>query len=118
MQKTIIKKFNFLEKQGFKRKVYFRNGDSEIYYTKNKLTIEIHYYLSTMMQYCLEVIVNYNGERANIFNCDFFDEVEISLLQNQIDSIEEPNSYQKKLDVFVGFVEKHINDLYEYPSFY
>lgn len=106
MQKTIIKKFNFLEKQGFKRKVYFRNGDSEIYYTKDKLIIEVHYYLSTMMQHCLEVIIDYNGERANIFNCNFFDEVEISLLQNQIDSIEAPDSFQKKLDIFVDFMEK------------
>ena len=106
MEKAIIKKFKFLEKQGFKRKVYFRNGDSEIYYTKNKLTIEVHYYLSTLMQYCIEVIVDYNGKRANIFDCDFFDEAEISFLKNRIDSMGELDSLPQKMDAYVDFIEK------------
>ena len=106
MKKNIIKKFIFLEKDGFKRMVYFRNGDSEIYYTKKQLTIEFHYYLSTMMQYCLEVIVDYGGKRANIFNCDFLGEAEIGLLKSQIDSTEKNDSFEKKLDVYANFIRK------------
>ena len=109
MNRVIIKKFKILEKQGFKRKVYFQNGDLQIYYTKEKLTIEVHYYLSTIMQYCLEVIVDYNGKRANIFNCEFFDQAEISLLKSQIHSIGESDSLKKKLDVYIEFIKKTLN---------
>ena len=106
MKRTIIKKFKILEKQGFKKKVYYGNGDSEIYYTKNQLTIEVHHYLATTMQYCLEVIVEYNEERSNIFNCAYFDEVEISMLKSQIDSLSGPDSLQKAMDVYASFIEK------------
>lgn len=108
MQKAIIKKFNFLKKQGFKRKVYFRNGDSEIYYTKNELTIEVCYCLSTSMQYCLEVIVDYNRKRKNIFNCDFFDKAELKILKSQIESLEEPLLLEKTLNIYADFIENHI----------
>lgn len=108
MQKAIIKKFKFLKKQGFKSKVYFRNGDSEIYYTKNKLKIEVHYYLSTLTQYCLDVIVDYNGNRKNIFNCDFFDKAELNTLKSQIESLEEPLLLEKTLDVYADFIENNI----------
>ena len=94
--------------QGFKRKVYFRNGDSEIYYSKNKLTIEVHYYLSTLMQYCLEIILDCNGKRKNIFNCDFFDKAELEILKSQIESLEEPLLLKKTLDVYANFIENHI----------
>ena len=108
MQKAIIKKFNFLKMQGFNNKIYFRNGDSEIYYTKNKLTIEVHYCLSTLMQYCLEIIVDYNGKRENIFNCDFFDKAELNILKSQIESLEEPLLLEKTLDVYADFIKNNI----------
>ena len=112
MQRAIINQFKTLERQGFKRKVDFRNGDSEIFYTKNNLTIEVHYYLSTGRRYCLEVIIDRNGKRANIFDCSSFDRAEISLLRAEIDSIDSAEPLQKQLGLYVEFLEKHANELW------
>ena len=114
MNIAITQKFKILEKNGFKKKVHIRNGDTEIYYTKNNFTVEIHYYLSTTMQYCLEVILDNNSKRANIFNCDFFNKAEINLLRSKIDSIEKKDSLQQELNVYVEFIEKHIGDLCDF----
>ena len=111
MNRSIIKKLKFLERQGFKRKVCSRNGDSEIYYTKSNSTIEVHYYQSTLMRYCLEVIIDCNGKRENIFHCTSFNQAEISCLEKEFYSINPPDPLQKQLDLYAEFLKKHAIEL-------
>ena len=110
MQRKIKQRFKFLQKKGFRRKVYFKNGDSQIIYTKNKLSIEINYYLSISFKYILMINIDNNGKWANILECDYFDIVDLDSLKSEIFSIdiEEPLYVEKALTLYADFIEKHI----------
>lgn len=110
MERKIKKRFRFLRKKGFKRKVYFKNGDSQIIYTKNKLSIEINYLLSISFKYILIINIDNNGKWANILECDYFNKEDLELLKSEISSIdiEEPFYVEKALTIYADFIEKHI----------
>lgn len=99
--KIIKKNFDFLRKYGFKRKLFSKNTDYEVVYSKEDSIIEVSCGLNISNNNNLDIdamiknsfyevwiIIQKNNKRSNIFSCDLFDELSRKKLKFEIDKIE------------------------------
>ena len=120
--RLIKKYFDFLKRDGFRRKVIARNGDVEIAYSNNSITIEICCELGIQYVpisnssniadilnnsgYFVIVVIKYGYQGGNILYCDLFDKQIRIKLKSDIDSA--GNDIELILRIYSQFVKDNI----------
>lgn len=130
IKRYVLNKFKIFENIGYKKSVYTRNCDVEIYYSKNNSIIEINYSLSipdnyiitkettikeisSKMFFALFVNISQNGRRRNIFDCEIFDMKELDDLRKEVQCLNMDIDIEvyKALDLYRDFLYRHIDVL-------
>lgn len=116
-EKLIKKYFDFLKRKGFKRRELFRNGDSEITYSKKGMIINVRCELgfsyvpltdnfddySKNASYVVSVIIKHDYQVDNLLYCDLFEKQSRMKLKSDIDKIEKQD-IEQILKIYSRFI--------------
>lgn len=121
--KQLIKKyFDFLKQYGFKRKIFFKNGDCSVFYSKKNISLEISIewgikYLplnksineiNMPSSWFISVILKYGYQGGNILYCDLFDKNERIKLKSDINNVKNSCDIEQILKIYAKFIFDNI----------
>ncbi len=107
--KYIIEKFDFLRKAKYKVRKTERNGDTEIYFSKGNISIEVTRCLCTAGDYRANVVISRNGKRENILTCCLLGEESLENLRKTI--TEHAESCTEQLQNYADFIQDNMANL-------
>lgn len=120
-EKLIKKYFDFLKRKGFRRKELFRNGDSEITYSKKGMSInvccelgisyvplsDIFAEFSKNASYVVSVIIKHGHQVDNLLYCDLFEKQIRMRLKSDIDKVENQD-IEQILKIYSQFIMDNV----------
>lgn len=91
MKNDIKKAFDDIIPSDFKKKYFYKNGEEEILFYKGNTKIELIKVLLENRNYLIEVIIEKENVRTNIFSSHFFDKEELVNLQKNLSALSTEN---------------------------
>ena len=106
-EKLIKSEFNFLKKRGFKIKNYTRNFEIEFNFQKTDAIISINY-----VDYNNSVVgcgIEKGDKKENILKSTFFDEANLSMLNDKIAT--HINSAEDQIKIYSQFLAENVDKI-------